>query len=110
VRTNVEVALRYLAAWLDGLGAVAIHNLMEDAATAEISRAQLWQWLRHGVPLENGQPLTSPWLDRIWDEELRELDVRQDGAYTRAAELLRRLVFDREFTEFLTLPAYEALP
>jgi malate synthase len=110
VRTNIEVALRYLAAWLDGLGAVAIHNLMEDAATAEISRAQLWQWLRHAVPLEDGQPLTPARLDALWQEELRELDVRQDGAYARAAELLRKLVFEPEFTAFLTLPAYEALP
>ncbi|MDB5095753.1 MAG: malate synthase [Cyanobacteria bacterium RYN_339] len=110
VRTNVEVALRYLAAWLAGQGAVAIHNLMEDAATAEISRAQLWQWLRHAVPLDDGQPLTAARLERIWDEELAELDVRKDGAYTRAAELLRHLVFQEAFTEFLTLPAYEALP
>jgi len=104
------VALRYLAAWLDGQGAVAIHNLMEDAATAEISRAQLWQWLRHAVPLEDGQPLTPERLQRIWDEELRALQAPAGGAYDRAAELLRQLVFQAEFTEFLTLPAYAALP
>jgi malate synthase len=110
VRTNVSVALQYLAAWLDGNGAAAINNLMEDAATAEISRSQLWQWRVHGVTLDDGRPMSTDLYAAIRGEELARL---QSGApsfrWTDAAALLDGLVLDDEFTEFLTLPAYPLL-
>ena len=65
LRSNVEVALRYLASWLSGNGAVAIHNLMEDAATAEISRSQIWQWVHNGVVLDDGRPSTAELVERM---------------------------------------------
>jgi malate synthase len=110
-RLNVSVAIQYLDAWLGGNGAAAINNLMEDAATAEISRSQLWQWRTNAVPLEDGHPLTAERYGVIREEELRALDDAAEGAGHRmeAAELLDRLVLDDHFTEFLTLPAYELL-
>ncbi len=102
VETNVDVALQYLAAWLDGQGAVAIHNLMEDAATAEISRSQLWQWVRHGTMGANEYARAR---DRILPT-LRE--GNPDGRWSEAAALLDRLVLG-EFEDFLTLPGYELL-
>ena len=112
VRTNVEVALQYLEAWLGGQGAVAIHNLMEDAATAEISRAQLWQWVRHGAAMEGGEQVTPELYRRIREEELAKLlqgGAGDAGRYGQAAALLDELVLDTEFAEFLTLPAYQVL-
>jgi malate synthase len=109
VRNNVNVALEYLDSWLRGVGAAAIHNLMEDAATAEISRAELWQWLKRGVVLEGGRRFDRELYQRIRDEELALLS---DGGRTRireAALLLDRLVLSPEFPEFLTLIAYDLL-
>ena len=110
-RLNVSVAIQYLEAWMGGNGAAAINNLMEDAATAEISRSQLWQWRTSATPLDDGLPLTAERYGVIREEELRALDAAGAGAGHRieAAELLDRLVLDDAFTEFLTLPAYEAL-
>jgi malate synthase len=108
VRNNVSVALQYIAAWLGGLGAVAIYNLMEDAATAEISRAQLWQWLHHEAKLDDGRPVTVQLYNEIRAEELAKLDAGNPH-YQTAAELLDALVLDEQFAEFLTLPAYERL-
>lgn len=111
VRTNIGVALQYLAAWLDGTGAVAINNLMEDAATAEISRAQLWQWIRHGVRTAGGELVSADLYRRIREEEVRQ--IGESVGYTRlqdAAELLDRLVLNDAFVPFLTLPGYEKLP
>lgn len=114
-RNNVEVALRYLAAWLDGLGCVPIHHLMEDAATAEIARAQLWQWLHHGrSTLDDGSPITPS----LFRETLSEVSTALAAEPTwpgaeRLAEaraLLAELVEAEELAEFLTLPAYERLP
>ncbi len=112
VRQDVSVALRYLAAWLAGNGAAAIDNLMEDAATAEISRSQLWQWRHHAVPLEDGVPFTAARYEAIRDEELaRYGDAAEGGSRSLAvaAALLDRLVLDEEFAEFLTLEAYSLL-
>ncbi len=111
VRQNVSVALQYLAAWLGGWGAAAINNLMEDAATAEISRSQLWQWLRHGAALEDGRPVTAELYRRVREEELGELrSGSQDPSRLEdAAELLDRLVLADTFIGFLTVPAYDAL-
>ena len=110
VRANVSVGLAYLASWLSGNGAAAINNLMEDAATAEISRSQLWQWRLHGTPLDDGQPLTADRYARIRDEELAGLRAASPGApWTDAAALLDDLVLSDEFAEFLTLAAYARL-
>ncbi len=109
VRNNISVALQYLNAWLQGTAAVAIFNLMEDAATAEISRAQLWQWLHHGAKLDDGRPVTGELYTQIRDEELEKLGGAAQGRYRDAAQLLDQLVRDQQFTEFLTLPAYAIL-
>jgi malate synthase len=112
VRLNVSVALQYLAAWLGGSGAVAINNLMEDAATAEISRAQLWQWIRHGARTSDGATVTAATYRAVRDAELRALEgARGDegGRLREAAELLDALVLEEQFTEFLTIPGYRYL-
>ncbi|MCA1797893.1 MAG: malate synthase A [Xanthomonadaceae bacterium] len=116
VRGNIAVAIRYLAAWLSGSGCVPINNLMEDAATAEIARAQLWQWVRSDAArLDDGRKL-SRLLVRNW--LLQELDaVRsavgddayRDGRFRQAADLLERITADDEFVEFITLPAYKEI-
>ena len=106
-RENIRVAVQYLAAWLDGKGAVPLYNLMEDAATAEISRAQLWQWLRFQAPLEDGRRFDRDLFDQLFDEEvglLAEVPNIRD-----AADLFHDMVTADEFEEFLTLPAYELL-
>jgi malate synthase len=110
VRTNVSVALQYLASWLDGNGAAGINNLMEDAATAEISRSQLWQWRVHRAPLAERGPLTADDYAAIREEELRRLTASApDYRWTDAAALLDQLVLSDEFAEFLTLDAYPLL-
>ncbi|MBD0321017.1 MAG: malate synthase A [Gemmatimonadetes bacterium] len=111
VRLNVSVALQYLEAWLRGNGAVAINNLMEDAATAEISRAQLWQWIRNRSPLDGEGAMTPDVYTRIRNEEMDRL--RAAGMNTpeleKACKLLNELVLGNEFVPFLTLPAYPHL-
>jgi malate synthase len=110
VATNVSVALQYLASWLAGNGAAAINNLMEDAATAEISRSQLWQWRVHGVTLDDGRPMTGVLYGAIRDEELARLrSSAPDYRWTDAAALLDDLVLGDDFAEFLTLAAYPML-
>ena len=112
VRLNVSVALQYLDSWLRGDGAAAINNLMEDAATAEISRSQLWQWRVAGTPLDDGSLLTADRYRAIRAEELATLNEAAADRAARlpeAAEILDRLVLDDDFVEFLTLPAYERL-
>jgi malate synthase len=100
VRTNVSVGIRYIAAWLSGVGAAAIDNLMEDAATAEISRSQVWQWVHHGrVDRET--------VERTIDEVAAELP--DDRIHTEARELFTQLALSDDFAEFLTLPAYDRL-
>lgn len=107
---NVDVALQYLNSWLLGNGAAAIYNLMEDAATAEISRAQLWQWIQHDVSLDDGSTASKELYRQVRQAELARLK-RELGPYRfdDAAEILDRLVLDSGFTSFLTLPAYEYL-
>jgi malate synthase len=113
LRNNVEVGIRYLAAWLGGNGCVPIHHLMEDAATAEISRAQLWQWVRHGAPLEDGTAVTLARVRAEAKSVLAEIGKEtgdaafRAGHYERAAGHLDRLVAAEEFEPFLTLNAYE---
>jgi len=107
VRTNVSVALQYLASWLAGVGAAGINNLMEDAATAEISRAQLWQWIRHGARLADGRVMTRDLYAAVRDEEIKKL--AGVGHLDAAVRLLDGLVLASDFTEFLTIPAYAEL-
>jgi malate synthase len=114
LRTNVNVGVLYLEAWLRGNGCVPLYNLMEDAATAEISRAQLWQWIRHpGGKLTDGRKVTVELFRKVLAEELDKMraNLGAPGFAASKCELAAR-VFDQivtadEFTEFLTLPAYE---
>jgi len=107
LRNNVSVALQYLDSWLRGQGAAAIFNLMEDTATAEIARAQLWQWRFHRAQLDDGRPVTAELYAQIRDEELTKLGGEGAGRLREAREILDRLVLEDEFTEFLTYLAYE---
>ena len=107
-RQDVSVTLRYLDAWLRGNGAAAIDNLMEDAATAEISRSQLWQWRRHGTALDDGRPFDDARYALIRDQELDRIG-RDTGRVAEAAALLDGLVLTDDFPEFLTLEAYRRL-
>lgn len=115
VRMNVDVAIQYLASWLRGNGAAGIYNLMEDAATAEISRSQLWQWLHNGVTTAEGTPVTAATIHRIADEELGRMraefgeDNYAQGRFEEARALLEEVAISRDFPEFLTLPAYELI-
>ncbi|MBX5437770.1 MAG: malate synthase A [Alicyclobacillaceae bacterium] len=116
LRTNVSVGIQYIAAWLNGAGAVPIFNLMEDAATAEISRAQVWQWIHHpkGV-LDDGRRVTVELFRQIVREELDHIrlsvgsEAYAEGRYEEAADLFDRLTVAEEFVDFLTIPGYEYL-
>ena len=109
VANNVNVALQYIESWLRGIGAAAIHNLMEDAATAEISRAQLWQWIRLGAKLDDGRPVTKELYRETRDKEMKTLTAGGAGRYKEAAEILDFLVESEDFIDFLTIKAYEYL-
>jgi malate synthase len=111
VVSNISVALRYIEAWLEGTGAVAIFNLMEDAATAEISRAQIWQWRTHEVRLEDGRVFDADFYRHIRNQQIEKIE-REPGVGMRvrdAAILLDALVLKDVFTEFLTIPGYRQL-
>jgi malate synthase len=116
VRHNIRVGLQYLAAWLEGTGCVPLYHLMEDAATAEICRAQLWQWLHHGARLDDGAQVSESLIDTLLAEELdgiRRSVGRQRyaaGSFSTAARLFGYLITKPDFDDFLTLPAYEFLP
>jgi len=115
LRNNISVALQYLAAWLGGNGAVAIFNLMEDAATAEISRSQVWQWIHNEVILEDGPLVTKDVVERMIDEELGQIrevtgDDFDTARYGRAVALFTEVALADSFAEFLTLPAYDRMP
>ncbi|MFC8780696.1 malate synthase A [Streptomyces nigra] len=111
----VQVGIRYIEAWLRGMGAVAIFNLMEDAATAEISRSQIWQWINAGVEFENGEKATPELARRIAAEELRNIEAELGaeafaaGHWQQAHDLLLEVSLDADYADFLTLPAYERL-
>jgi malate synthase len=109
LRGNVSVALQYINAWLLGTGAAAINNLMEDAATAEISRAQLWQWIRDGAATADGEPITRERYKKVREEELAKLGGPETDRYRDAAAILDGLVLADEFAPFLTIPAYAYL-
>ena len=115
LRNNVAVGIGYLESWLRGVGCVPLFNLMEDAATAEISRSQVWQWLKHGATLSDGRPVTNALVRALLREELdgwrRRLGAERYrfGRFGDAAELFLELVEAENFVEFLTLPAYDKL-
>src|SRR5213083_2582723 len=115
LRKNIDVALRYLAAWLAGTGCVPIYDLMEDAATAEISRAQVWQWLRHGARMESGRPVTAALVQQTLSELVESLPERVGAEgpgmthFSLAGRILSELATGPEFAEFLTTVAYEYL-
>jgi malate synthase len=115
LRQNVDVGVQYLASWMAGQGCVPIYNLMEDAATAEISRTQVWQWIRYGAAMADGRTVTRALFERILDEEQAKLRDRMgaeaydSSTFPAARALFARLSTDEELGEFLTLPAYEQL-
>ncbi len=115
LRTNIAVGIRYVAAWLGGRGAVPLNDLMEDAATAEISRAQIWQWLRHGAALADGRAVDRSLVEDLIAEETGKLKAAlgetgfADGHFDRATALFAASATEEAFPDFLTLPAYRAL-
>ncbi|WP_030336987.1 malate synthase A [Streptomyces sp. NRRL B-1381] len=115
LRNAVAVGIRYIEAWLRGLGAVAIFNLMEDAATAEISRSQIWQWINADVVFENGEHATAELARKVAAEELAAIreEIGEEtftaGKWQQAHDLLLQVSLDQDYADFLTLPAYEQL-
>ena len=116
LRSDVRVALLYIESWLSGQGAVGVDNMMEDAATAEISRAQVWQWIANQVTLADGRVVDRPLVQSIIDEELARIrsefgEARfESGRFPDAVALFSEMALSKEFTDFLTLPAYEQMP
>ncbi len=115
LRENIRVGVQYIEAWLRGRGAVPLYNLMEDAATAEISRAQIWQWLKFAAELEDGRPVTPALFTSLLDDEMAALrealgrDIYGSGRFPEAIDLFSRMSLAEDFEEFLTLPAYPLL-
>ncbi len=116
LRSNISVGIQYLEAWLRGSGAVGINNLMEDAATAEISRSQVWQWLHNSVQLSDGQTVTRDLVERLIDEEVEQIrqaagdEAFGEGRWDDARSLFTEMALADDFADFLTLPAYERMP
>jgi malate synthase len=115
LRTAIRIAVQYIEAWLRGSGCVSLYNFVEDAATAEICRAQLWQWLRHGARTNDGREVTVERFDRLLTDELDRIHDEvgparlATGVFPTAARLFERMTKQEEFDEFLTMPAYEIL-
>ncbi|MFC7399363.1 malate synthase A [Chelatococcus sp. GCM10030263] len=115
LRENIRVGVQYIEAWLRGRGAVPLYNLMEDAATAEISRAQIWQWLYHGAALDDGRTVTPELFKALLDDEMATLRgvlgaaVYDKGRFPEAIKLFADMSLAKEFEEFLTLPAYKLI-
>ncbi|WP_284988676.1 malate synthase A [Arthrobacter sp. efr-133-TYG-120] len=106
IRNNIEVGIRYIESWLRGNGAVAIHNLMEDAATAEISRSQLWQWIYSHAITDTGEVITREWINDLLDEEFARLERFDDDRFNDARSIFEEVTLAEEFPTFLTIPAY----
>ncbi|MDT0170687.1 malate synthase A [Pseudarthrobacter sp. BRE9] len=106
IRNNIEVGIRYIESWLRGNGAVAIHNLMEDAATAEISRSQLWQWIYARAITDHGEIISHEWVEELLDEEFARLERFDGDRFEDARDIFEEVTLSREFPSFLTLPAY----
>jgi malate synthase len=116
VRNNVAVGIRYIAAWLGGSGAVAIFNLMEDVATSEIARSQIWQWIHNEVKLDTGETVTAKLVRRVIDEEMEKIEDEfgeeafASAAFAQARVLFEQAALDEYYIDFLSLPAYQLLP
>jgi malate synthase len=114
-RENIRIGVQYMEAWLRGKGAVPIYNMMEDAATAEISRAQIWQFVRNGVTLEGGIKVTPAWFDKVYDEEMLKVKGEigeaafNGGRFPDATKLFKQMSVAPDFADFLTLPAYQMI-
>lgn len=106
IRNNIEVGIRYIESWLRGNGAVAIHNLMEDAATAEISRSQLWQWMYASAITDHGEIITHRWIEELLDEEFARLERFDGDRFEDARDIFEEVTLAQDFPSFLTLPAY----
>jgi malate synthase len=106
LRNNIEVGVRYIESWLRGNGAVAIHNLMEDAATAEISRSQLWQWMFASAITDRGEIVTHHWIEELLDEEFARLERFDGDRFEDARDIFEEVTMAQDFPSFLTLPAY----
>lgn len=115
LRNNVSVALQYLESWLRGIGAAAIFNLMEDVATAEIARSQVWQWVRHGTRTQEGQIVDVALIRALEGEELEKLraalgsEAFAKSRFADARTIFEKVALGREFVEFLTYPAYDLI-
>jgi malate synthase len=115
LRTNISVAVLYLESWLRGTGAAALFNLMEDAATAEISRSQIWQWIRHEARMDDGRSVTRELVHDLVVEEMEKIreaygeDLFARGRFDEARHLFETVALSDEFPEFLTLKAYELI-
>ena len=115
LRANLRVGIQYLEAWLGGLGCVPLYNLMEDAATAEISRSQVWQWLKYDAALADGRKVSRELYDQVLPQELARIGKEvgaarfAGGHFERATRLFTEMTRSPRFVEFLTLPAYEVL-
>ena len=114
VRKNINVGILYIESWLRGNGAAALYNLMEDAATAEISRTQVWQWLHNGSKLKDGRVITTELYEELKQSEIENIkelvgEQFETGRYEEAIQLFDDLVKQTDFTEFLTLPAYQLI-
>jgi malate synthase len=105
LRWNIDVGLQYLEAWLRGVGCVPIYNLMEDAATAEICRAQVWQWVKWGAKLDDGRPVTAAMVNGVVDDLLAKRGSTS-GEFAKASQIFRQMMTSADFSDFLTLPAY----
>ncbi|WP_163166502.1 malate synthase A [Arthrobacter sp. Alg241-R88] len=106
IRNNIEVGIRYIESWLRGNGAVAIHNLMEDAATAEISRSQLWQWIYARAITDHGEIVTHEWIEELLDQEFARLERFDGDRFEDARDIFEEVTLAQDFPSFLTLPAY----
>ena len=117
LRSNVNVGIQYISSWLRGNGAAGIYGLMEDAATAEIARGQVWQWVRHEATLDDGRTITPELVRELATSELEKIrsEIGDDEWFERegrpdlSRSLFERVALSEEFIEFLTLPAYEEL-
>jgi malate synthase len=111
IRTNVKVGILYIQSWLLGQGAAALFNLMEDAATAEISRSQLWQWVHNNALTDSGIEINIEFIKELIDEELKEIKklTPTDEMLDEAGTLFEDLIVNKEFEDFLTLPAYKLI-
>lgn len=115
MRHNIRVAVQYIEAWISGNGCVPIYGLMEDAATAEISRASIWQWIKHGKALSNGQVVTKALFEQMLAEEMAVLEqelgsrIFELGNYQQAAKFMNEITTSDELEIFLTLPGYQYL-